>query len=219
MDPDAIASEVARHGLIARGAFHPAPADGVPGTPRTLVLVGNAGPAMWRAFAAGRRVEPDPLDAWTRRVLGEAAANLGAIALFPFDGPPYLPFQRWAGRCEPVSPSPIGPLIHPAYGLWHAYRGALAFEGRLDMAPPAADPSPCESCADKPCLAACPVDALKPGAYDVKACVGHIEGTAGKDCMDLGCRARRACPIGRAYTYQPDQARFHMAHFARANRD
>ena len=45
---------LANHGLIVRGGFHPTPADGVPGDPATLVLVGNVGPAMWQAFEAAR---------------------------------------------------------------------------------------------------------------------------------------------------------------------
>ena len=41
------------------------------------------------------------------------ARELGGKALFPFGGPPFLPFQRWAQRAEPVHSSPIGLLIHP----------------------------------------------------------------------------------------------------------
>jgi hypothetical protein len=36
--------------------------------------------------------------------------------------------------------------------------------------------------------------------------------------MAESCRARRACPIGREYLYQPEQARFHMTHFLAARR-
>ena len=36
-------------------------------------------------------------------------------------------------RAEAVAPSPLGILIHPDYGLWHAYRGALAFAERLAL--------------------------------------------------------------------------------------
>ncbi|MBO6782268.1 MAG: hypothetical protein JJ899_03205 [Alphaproteobacteria bacterium] len=208
------------HGLIARGAFHPAPDDDVPGGPGTLVLVGNAGPQMWRAFEAARPAyadDPDPLDAWVRDVLAGIAGDVGATALFPFGGPPYLPFQRWAQRAGPVHPSPLGVLIHPDYGLWHAYRGALAFAERLDLAAPDDRPSPCATCADKPCLSACPVDAFSPDIYDVPACVGHIETAAGTDCLELGCRARRACPVGRDVLYEPAQAEFHMRAFRRAN--
>jgi len=31
--------------------------------------------------------------------------------------------------------------------------------------------------------------------------------------MNLGCKARRACPVGRKYIYHPDQALFHMEKF------
>jgi len=112
-----------------------------------------------------------------------------------------------------VHPTPIGPLIHADYGLWHAYRGALVFTGPVDLSGPDVRQSPCESCADKPCLSACPVNAIAHNAYDVPACTSHIASAAGRDCLDLGCRACLACPVGRAYAYEPAQAAFHMWKF------
>lgn len=215
---------LANHGLIVRGGFHPVSADEVPGDPATLVLVGNAGPAMWRAFEVARAESryadsANPLDDWVSDVLSEAAAGLGATALFPSGGPPHLPFQRWAQRAEPVYPSLLGVLIHPDYGLWHAYRGALAFAERLELPAPDTRPRPCDSCADKPCLTACPVDAFGPDGYDVPACVAHVTKPEGADCMDLGCRARRACPVGQSFIYEPANAAFHMAAFRKAQGD
>jgi hypothetical protein len=214
---DLMAQRVAPLGLVVLGAFHPAPADGVPGDPATCVLVGNAGPAMWRAFARARRSGPDALDGWVRDGLTAAAHDLDATALFPFGGPPWLPFQRWAQRAGPARPSPLGILIHPDFGLWHAYRGALAF-AEWHALPPADDrPPPCEACAGRPCLTACPAGAFVAATgYDVPACTAHLATPAGSDCNDLGCRARRACPIGRDFAYAPAQAAFHMAAFRRA---
>jgi len=211
-------------GLRPRGAFHPLPADAVPamGDGReaaTLVLVGVVGSSSWDAFQAAEasHQEPDPLDRWSQQVVGELALELGAEALFPFGGPPFLPFIRWAQRAENVFPSPIGPLIHPDYGLWHAYRGALAFAQRFDL--PAMDerPRPCDSCADKPCLTACPVGAFSTHGYDVAACVAHVAGVQGGPCLGGGCLARRACPVGVAYQYTPAQMGFHMRAFVAAN--
>lgn len=212
---DGLTAALAEHGLAPRGAFHPGPADVVPGEAGTLVLVGNAGPAMWDAFAADRPAGPDALDVWSREVLGLVAARVGAVALFPFGGPPYLPFQRWAMRAEAVHPSPLGILIHPDYGLWHGYRGALAFVERLELPSRDDRPSPCESCADRPCLTACPVDAFSDSGYDVDSCAGYLRSPDGGDCMTGSCLARRACPVGRDYTYPPDQAAFHMSAFLR----
>lgn len=212
-----------RAGLILRGGFHPEPADGVPALPdgspaRTLMLVGNAGPEMWRAFRAARLALAGrhPLDGWLKPLLREIATEVGAHPIFPSDGPPYAPMQRWAMRAEAVHVSPLGILIHPEFGLWHAYRAAFAFAGRLRLAPRQARPSPCESCAEKPCLTGCPVDAFRSDGFALDDCVGHVAGPRGSDCLGGGCLARRACPVGTAYGYAPPQARFHMAQFLRS---
>ena len=214
MDYGSIAGALAPHGLIARGGFRPDPEDGLPADAVAAVMVGNAGPAMWHPFSGARSDEPDAMNRWTRRVLGPIAAGLSANALYPFDGPPWYPFQRCAQRAEPVFPSPIGMLIHPDFGLWHAYRGVLVFDEAVEGLPEAAStPNPCESCAEQPCLTTCPVGAFSGESYDVPACAEHLRTDQGADCLLLGCRARRACPVGRDTTYLPEQAAFHMDAF------
>ena len=156
----AAAAEAA--GLALRGGFHPTPDDAVPplpsgGAAATLLLLGWTGPRQWPEFTATpeyRDGAPHPLDRWSRRVVGALAAAFGAVPLFPFGGPPFQPFLRWAPRAEPVHPSPIGLLIHPDWGLWHAWRGALTFPERLDLPAPDQRASPCETCATQPCRVA-----------------------------------------------------------------
>ena len=229
MEIATIETALGAQGLIARGGFHPEPGDSVPALDggrqaRSLVMIGNWGPDLWRAFAASPEFGtspdslPDPLNAWSARVIGDLAAVWGARALFPFGGPPHLPFVAWAKRAEPVAESVLGILIHPDYGLWHAYRGALAFAEEIALPARAERPRPCDDCTDKPCLSACPVGAFTAAGYDVAACADHLAVAAGADCMAEACRARRACPVGREYFYQPDQAQFHMVHFLEARR-
>ena len=221
MTVEAVFSAIARAGLVSRGAMRLEDNErqGALAEVRTLVLAGMAGREGWGAFAASpeaRDGADHPLDRWSRRVIEALARGLGAKALFPFGGPPFWPFQQWARRAEPVHPSPIGLLIHPRYGLWHSYRGALAFPEALAIPEPAAVPSPCESCSGRWCLRACPVGAFSGAGYDVAACVGHLESSAGADCMGSGCRARRACPVGAEHAYGPEQADFLMRAFLRA---
>jgi len=218
---DQLAGALSAAGLSMRGSFDPAPDDGVPslpggGTARTVVVIGNAGPAMWRAFTASRPAGAHPLDAWTRATLTPIAHRFRAAVVFPFDRPA-LPFQRWLTRADGSKPSPLGILVHPEYGLWHAVRGALLFErdpGLAEAAHPAA--SPCDTCEQRPCLTACPVSAFSPAGYDVARCVAHLTSGTGEDCLSVGCRARRACPLGQSYRYAPPQARHHMEAFLRA---
>lgn len=219
----ALAAAAAEFGLAPRGGFRPDAADAVPavdGRPSaTLIPIGNVGGAMWPAFAASPEYadgRADPLDRWSRRVIDALAARFGARAFYPFEGPPWQPFQRWAARAEAVAPSPLFVMMHPAHGLWHAYRGALAFADPLDLPPRDAAPIPCDICAGRPCLSACPVGAYSATGFDVAACAAHLRTDAGRECRDNGCLDRRACPVAPARAYPPAQQAFHMAAFLRA---
>jgi ferredoxin-like protein FixX len=203
-----LSQALAEHGLTLRGGFHPASdAEELQGV-ATLLLVGNAGAAMWSVFAPHIDGAPNPLDRWTKRAIDPIAAKFGATALYPFDKP-HPPFQQWALCAEDVYASPLGILIHPVYGLWHAYRAALLFTERIELPLRSAVENPCSTCMEKPCLSACPVGAFTGSAYDVAACA---------DCLDLGCHARNACPVGPEWRYPDAQVRFHMAAFARSVR-
>ena len=216
-----VESALRARGLLPRGAFHPGPEDAVPslsdGRPAgTLVLAGHAGAAMWEVFERERRAEPDPLDRWSAQILREVGESFGAAVLLA--GDPQHPFQRWARRAEAVHVSPLGILIHPDYGLWHAYRGALTFAERLVLPEPDSRPSPCDRCADRPCLRACPVGAFSRLGFDDAACSTHVSSPLGVECLERGCLARRACPIGRDHRYGDAQQRFHMEAFLTARR-
>ncbi len=212
--------------LEPRGALRCTEDDQIPvsvaGAPaRSMVLIGTSGSGFWPAFNTARATlgqEPQPLDTYSRQVITTLAREFNAQAWFPFGGPPWLPFQRWAQRAEAVHTSPIGPLIHPQYGLWHAYRGALSFTRVLPgITDPPAEPHPCDSCHDKPCLSTCPVAAFSVQGYAVPVCIGHLQGPAGRPCMETGCLARQACPVGVGYHYQPEHAQFHMRAFRAAH--
>jgi len=224
MDFGRLRERVQARGLLVRGGFHPKPDDGVPQladgrATGTVIMLGGAGGSFWSAFRTSPEAAStmNPLDTWTRRVVQELADELGGTALFPFGGPPYLPFQRWAKRAEPVHESPLGLLIHPIYGLWHAYRAALAFAEVIPLPDVERTASPCDDCADRPCLSSCPVGAFTERGYDVPRCIAYIGQSAGARCIDFACLARRACPAGREYAYEPEQARFHMSAFLRAH--
>jgi hypothetical protein len=217
---ESVFAALRRTGLVPRGALSLTDGEraGELADLRTIVLAGMVGREGWDGFAASPEASDglaDPLDRWSRRVMEALAFELGGKALFPFGGPPFLPFQRWAQRAETVRVSPIGLLIHPHYGLWHSYRGALGFSEALDVAAPAHVPSPCEACTGRWCLNTCPVEAFSDAAYDVAACADYLKSAPGSDCMKAGCRARRACPVGAEHAYGPDQSRFLMRAFLR----
>jgi epoxyqueuosine reductase QueG len=207
-----VLTRIQRESFTVFGWFSPRIADQVPHAARFVILIGNAGPAVFRRFS---RESNDSLDEWTKSTVDHLASELDARAVYPFSHPP-LPFLTWAKRAGAGDRSPLGLNIHPEYGLWHAYRAALLFPVEFDLPRPTAKLSPCESCATKPCLSACPVSAFDGNSYDVPACTTHLSSPAGADCMAGGCKARLACPVGKGFEYTTAQKQFHMNAFLKA---
>ncbi|CAN7296725.1 ferredoxin [Rhizobium sp. LjRoot254] len=207
------------HGIFLRGVVHFA-ADGPEisgGRARTVVLLGNIGGSIWPAFSAWRQKNEnvaDPLDMWSVEVIRPVAEAMGGTAWFPSERP-WQPFQQWAMRAEGLRSSPLGVLIHPDYGLWHGYRSAIGFEERIDFPEPMPRSHPCDRCPDKPCLTTCPADAVTGDHFDVPACRTYLAGEGDGTCMQGGCIARNACPVGVEYRYPAEQLRFHMATLSR----
>lgn len=219
-----VASALAANGLMLRGGFsfgddEVAP-DGPSGAPaKSVLLVGQAGAAPWPYFQRWLEGQPrtiaNPLDNWAREVIGAVAQGCGARAVSPSDRP-YLPFQQWAMRAEGLKPSPLGVLMHPEYGLWHAYRGALLFDDEISLPEAHEAIHLCDICVEKPCLKSCPVDAYSEQGFAHEACLDHVRGPRGEPCRSGGCLDRNACPYGAEYRYPADVQAFHMAAFAGA---
>ncbi|SIQ92450.1 Ferredoxin [Rhizobium sp. RU33A] len=215
-------ARLAEHGLAPRGLLRfgqedqaPLLADSAPA--EAVLLIGVVGGATWPHFERWRTAQADhggadPLDRWSKTVIDQVAEEIGAQACYPSEAP-YQPFQRWAMWAEGLQASPLGILIHPRFGLWHSYRGALLFRNwdEAQEGPAMTGPHPCEACHDKPCLTACPVGAISLDGFDVAACRAHLASPEGQGgCMVSGCLARNACPVGADYRYPNSQLRFHM---------
>jgi len=205
-----IADAIAPHGLMVMGH------DGA------RVLIGTDA-AWWSVFTKSpeyRDQARDPVDRWSKRIIGQLAKQIGTEAHFPSDGPPYAPFIAWALGTGRFWQSPTGMMIHDTAGLMISIRGALTLTRPLpdttpDTAPETTpDVSPCETCTGRPCVSVCPVNALNAETpYDVPACKTYLDTTAGTDCMSKGCKVRRACPVSQRFARPEAQSAFHMKAF------
>jgi len=178
---------------------------------RAAIVVGNAGRALWEKFEASpeRALADDPLDTYTRRVLAEAARLTDPAAAVGFyadrrDGV-YLPLVALAQRAGFGAPGRIGVLIHPEFGPWIAIRAVLLVRESLpETALPAFDP--CTGC-PAPCAGACVGAAVGARGLDARKC--YDTRLANPACAGE-CAARRACVVGRAHAYGPEQLAHHM---------
>jgi hypothetical protein len=210
----ALEARLADERLAVLGGFAVPLGDaGFPAGTRTVLLLGPSEPGFWPHLTLQPEWQdglPDPVDRWSRRVIGRLACDLGAKALFPFGGAPYHPFHQWALRTGRVWDSPVRLLVQADQGLMVSFRGALALKETVPV-PPAA-PRPCDTC-PAPCLAACPAGALNGEGYDLPRCHAFLDRPEGNDCLTGGCLVRRACPLSQSYARLPEQSAYHMRQF------
>ena len=225
------------YGLFVRGVTQLTTEEieryGIDSANTELALVGNIGSSYWSHFSQAPEFAdgaPHPLDRWSRRVAEDISQRLSMQAVYPFDGPPYFPFQQWASRAEGLEQSPIGVMMHSEFGLWHSYRFALLgrfaspgtgleAEKVVDTNMSADQPgtvSPCLNCVTKPCLHTCPVAAFDASGYAVDQCADYLQQTPQADCHQQGCLARYACPVAPQLRYVAAQGRFHLQAFLHA---
>lgn len=199
----------APHGLFVMGVT-PLPDDA-----KTWVILGAA-PALWPKFQnapESRDSLSNPLDRYSKRVIGDIARDIGATEAYPSDGPPYPPFIANALASGSFFKSPVGMMVHPVAGMMISIRGALILDTVL-ATPPPTHSSPCGTCVGQPCTATCPVGALtRTEPYKVTDCKTYLHTIEGKTCMTQGCAARLACPVSRSFQRDRAQNAFHMRAF------
>ena len=145
--------------------------------------------------------------------------TVGAAPIYPFGGPPYWPFQRWAQRAEAVFPSPLGILIHPEYGLWHAYRAALAC-CRIDRLAAAGRGSVAlRSCAGKTLPLGLPGGRLQRAGFRRRRLHPPYRPAGRPDPAWTGAALRAMPARWPRRALSGPQTRFHMAAFRRARQN
>jgi hypothetical protein len=156
---------------------------------RTAVVVASGGRALWDAFARAPEFgsEPDPLDAYTRRAVEAATAELGPAAdtraLYAFEkrGGDFADFVALGRLAGLGAQSRLGLLLHPTYGPWLSLRAIVLTREEWEPRTPIAF-DPCPSC-PAPCAAA--------PSY---------------------AAARSACLVGPAHAYSEAALAHHLRH-------
>lgn len=177
---------------------------------QSLVMLGQGGPRLWEHIAAVGPASQSRFDeaslALAERFVSEHLEGVDWRVVYP--GEALLPLGRLAELAGWGRPSPLGLTINDEYGLWLAHRIVFLVDADLEAAPQAGSIHPCDTCLDKPCVAACPVGAVDAiGGFDVDACATFRiaeDSTCANQCL-----ARLACPVGVEHQYGRAQMTYH----------
>jgi hypothetical protein len=184
----------------------------------TAIVIGNGGGAFWEAYRrfcqahAEHERLADPLDAFTRIVIDDAAAQIGmkspARVVYPFEfSKAPVSFMQLAECAGLGRRSLVGVLVHPVYGPWMALRAAILVPFLVTAPRPAEGFDPCPTCIERACMPACPAQAVGDAGWDIPRCAAHRQRDDG---CESRCHARFDCVIGRAHRYPSEALAFHQ---------
>ena len=180
---------------------------------RQLVLLGHRGRQLWDTVKAEASSDEHPIDQAVLRWVTEAMAQHHPGMRFDivYPGPTPLSLIR-LGECAGWHhASPFWQGVDAQWGSWFAYRAVLLCDSDWPLTPRRQTPSPCLSCTTKPCVTACPADALSLGRTDgLTRCMTHRL-QPDSPCTDR-CLARLACPVGSDHRYSEAQLQHHYRH-------
>lgn len=182
------------------------------------LLLGNGGTGFWRELSSRHQVQigaDNPVDRYVIETV-EKTLNPSDLLKVIYPGNHFAPLTKLGKLCGWHHVSPLGLGIHGEYGVWFAYRALVLVTRQFEPSPLAtADAntgrlSPCQRCASKPCITACPASAVSKNGFRVKTCTAHR--LADYSSCRLTCHARSACPVGTQHHYSAEQMAYHYQH-------
>ena len=177
---------------------------------RSLLVFGHGGRRLWETLPQPLDPAQHPIDHYAvenvRWFAREALEDPEPLLLFPFSRT-VVPLQRLGRALNLSRPSWLGLDIHPEFGLWFAYRAVVLTRRAVEPTRRPDFATPCDSCPDKPCRSACPVEAAG-SPFDLRACADHRL-SEHSPCAEL-CPSRLACPYQSQHRYSEAQMRYHM---------
>lgn len=174
---------------------------------RQLILLGHGGKNLWECIKAARIAGADPIDEFSVHSIEQCfAEHLPANRyriIFPGEQPIGLQQLGKLAGWHQAAPFMVG--IDPEWGTWYAYRAVVLADTDFCPSPAVNRNSPCTSCQARPCITACPAQAMADGGFSLARCADYR--TQPDSACAFTCLARLACPVGSEHRYDADQLR------------
>ena len=175
----------------------------------STVLTAHAGADFWHALSEFGHVGDHPVDHFSIHLTDKYVTeylNVEHMLLYPSEYA--ISLRSVAQRTGWCHPSPLGVTIHHEFGLWFAFRSLFMVKTHLPASDSSPTEPPCESCADKPCISACPSNAVgEIGKFQLEPCARYRLQESSP--CSFSCLSRIRCPVGSDYRYVSKQMKYH----------
>lgn len=185
-----------------------------------LILIGHGGTSLWQALqeknreqqqerAMDRNSEEHPIDdfsiATVQHFLQTEWAGCAYEIVYP--GSRTIGLQSLGKQAGWHHQTPFMVGINAYFGSWFAYRVVVLANTQLPLTNKVETASPCHSCSDQVCIAACPAQALNDGQFNLDKCLTYRQQASSR--CEKTCIARVACPVGDTHRYTDAQMNYH----------
>ena len=179
-----------------------------------LILFAHGGNRLWQAVQESPFADKEhPIDHFSLHIISsflEQELQCRYQTIYPF-GQPNIPLQALGKLAGWRHFTPFRLGMHPEFGSWFAYRSVALTDSNLTPSSPATDANPCDTCLEKPCITACPAQALSPESEDngLEKCI-RFRLKSDSVCQ-VNCLSRCACPVGKEHGYSPEQMHYNYS--------
>lgn len=177
----------------------------------SLGVLAHGGRLLWENLQHPAKEVEHPFDNHSLLLLDNLKNSISAeediLVLFP-NNKWSIPLQRIGRFLNLARPSKLGLDLNLKFGPWFAYRAVFLTKIKLPELIEKNWVSPCDSCMEKPCIAACPSGATEKKPFGLSLCADY---RLKKESMCLSrCPARIACPYQSEHRYTEAQLNYHM---------
>ena len=176
---------------------------------RQLILLGHGGRTMWQQLQQSDIQSDNPVDDYSIQCVQQFFAHEQPQQQYKivYPGDYRIGLQQLGDLAGWHHPSPFWVGVNHHWGSWYAYRIVVLADSDFHITPTVQSQSPCETCADKPCISICPAEAVSEKYFDVKQCSSYrLQNDS--NCSHQ-CLSRLRCPVGKEHRYSREQIEYH----------
>lgn len=174
-----------------------------------LLLLAHAGRRLWKVLKNTGINSDNPIDDYSKQIVEtyfqtQLPAHRYQI-LYP--GPSAIGLRKLGELAGWHHDSPFRVGINSEWGSWFAYRAVVLCDTHFQPSTKITTESPCLKCSQKPCISACPANALEEGSLVLNKCITYRKQPESQ--CKLTCLSRVACPVAAHHRYSEEQINYH----------